>query len=95
MAKFRKKPVVIEAMQFTGPNVAQLLFWFGENATGQTPKPAAVLIDGEWHLKIRTLESGEGYHVADPGDWIICGVHNEFYPCKPDIFAKTYEPEVE
>ena len=38
---------------------------------------------------INTLEGG---HIVTPGDWIICGVKGEFYPCKPDIFAVTYEP---
>lgn len=53
--------------------------------------------DGEWHspyheadyILIRTLE---GTMTANPGDWIIKGVNGEFYPCKPDIFEKTYEP---
>jgi hypothetical protein len=37
-------------------------------------------------------QNGEAKHIASPGDWIIMGVHGEFYPCKPDIFAATYDP---
>ena len=83
MAKFRKKPVVIEAVQYEpgmedGFEVAG--FYFDNSRPiprGQVKKPA-----------IKTLE---GYHVISPGDWIITGVKGERYPCKPDIFAQTYE----
>ena len=59
---------------------------------GRVPYPASgVSIDPrDGRLIISTLE---GLHWADPGDWIIRGVQGEFYPCKPDIFAATYEPE--
>lgn len=78
--KFRKKPVVIEAVQFpyTGVKTKELsdfLGWPHDN-------------DGWNWLTIKTLE---GNHKALPGDWIIKGVKGEFYPCKPDIFAATYE----
>jgi len=49
--------------------------------------------DKDWH--ITTLEdgpNGEARHVASVGDWVIRGIKGEFYPCKPDIFAATYEP---
>lgn len=79
MPKFRKKPVVIEAEQFTkdGP----LPF---------SKRGPVVMFDGEegrWY--VMTLE---GPLTVSDGDWIICGVKGEFYPCKPDIFAATYEP---
>jgi hypothetical protein len=83
MPKFRKKPVEIEAVEFTGKNATDLLTrtWplnvRHEHGLGQS-----------W-LVIPTLE---GDHIARPGDWIIKGVKGEFYPCKPDIFAMTYEP---
>lgn len=79
MAKFRKKPVVIEAVQFTKENLAELLDFVGQLKS-----------DEEGNLAI---ETPEGTMWADPGDWIIKGVKGEFYPCKPDIFAATYEPE--
>ncbi len=81
MPMFRKKPVVIEARQYTGKNGVQLLGWCGgteleEEFTGDA-------------IEIKTLE---GTMRADKDDWIIKGVKGEFYPCKPDIFAATYEP---
>ncbi|WP_217649208.1 hypothetical protein [Yersinia ruckeri] len=80
--KFRKKPVVIEAKQFNGKwtgDGADILEWMGRG--------------GDWNqdtaeLKIHTLE---GVMTASKGDWIIKGVKGEFYPCKPDIFAATYD----
>lgn len=76
--KYRKKPVVIEAVQWTGENVKEMK----EFLTG------ADYDCTKNYLIIRTLE---GPHYANPGDYIIKGVHGEFYPCKPDIFVETYE----
>lgn len=76
--KYRKKPVVIEAIQWDGMNYDELGDWMGMSATCE--------IDG--CFLIPTLE---GEMRASPGDWIIKGVQGEFYPCKPDIFAATYE----
>jgi hypothetical protein len=87
--KFRKKPVVIEAMQWTG-SIRQhddIAHWIMDNSELQID--AGVEGDG-WHLFINTLE---GRMDASPGDWIIRGVQGEFYPCKPDIFEQTYERE--
>lgn len=84
MAKYRKKPVVIEAVQYgpySAPSAELLMFLGGSGAT--------LTGDG---IVIPTLE---GDHLARVGDFIIKGVHGEFYPCKPDIFAKTYEPVAE
>lgn len=76
MPKYRKKPVIIEAMQYTGDNIAEILKWAGRQA---------YIHDA---LYIKTLE---GDLRADVGDYIIKGVRGEFYPCKPDIFTQTYE----
>ena len=79
--KFRKKPVVIEAVQFIGGREsADEVLAFMEHR-------------GCWHhnhgtIAIPTLE---GTMHAGPGDWIIRGIKGEFYPCKPGIFAATYE----
>lgn len=97
--KFRKKPVVIEAIQLTEKSIRQVYSWiYGEPDTKSriaTEKwqdyCAIVKSDG---LVIRTLEDGNQWqakHVASLGDWIIRGVAGEFYPCKPDIFEATYE----
>lgn len=81
MSKFRKKPVVIEAIQFTNETKDQVFHWI-------TCTTSPIFIDGEPAIKIQTLE---GDMMARIGDWIIKGVKGEFYPCKRDIFEKTYE----
>ena len=83
--KFRKKPVVIEAVQFTGNTAVIDLFIGGDGVLQRITDGNSVVIA----LGIVTLE---GTMRADKGDWIIKGVNGEFYPCKPDIFEKTYEP---
>jgi hypothetical protein len=84
MAKFRKRPVVIDAIKFTGVNPTRMAVY--NEFVG---RPLQVRdVDGILHLVIPTLE---GDHLARPGDMIIKGVKGEFYPCKPDIFAATYE----
>lgn len=86
--KFRKKPVVIEAVLWdeTRATFKELEFmgmkWSGHE--GHRDRPEEVR-----NLRIKTLE---GAMLASKGDWIIKGVKNEFYPCKPDIFEATYEP---
>lgn len=93
--KFRKKPVVIESIQFlpdSHEHLYDLTFWMVENGADFM---FGTSVDGRvLDLEIRTLEDGEdgrAKHVASPGDWIIKGVQGEFYPCKPDIFEQTYE----
>lgn len=90
--KFRKIPVVIEAVQWNGENQAQIVL-FCSDAYFEP------LCSGGLALVIGTLEDGAdnvtAKHVASVGDWIIKGVQGEFYPCKPDIFALTYEPAPE
>ena len=84
--KFRKKPVVIEAMQFTGsfPSCDAICAWSGINF------PVDLTING---LGVREMfiETLEGKMRVDQKDWVIRGVQGEFYPCKPDIFEATYE----
>jgi hypothetical protein len=81
--KFRKKPVVIDAVQFTGRNFVELAAFCGRElqsaASSEAPEAA---------LEIPTRE---GTMRASVGDWIIRGVQGEYYPCKPEIFAATYE----
>lgn len=78
--KFRKKPVVIDAIQWTGNNFDQIRKEFG--------KAPIVEVKAKQSLIIDTME---GIITASKGDWIIKGVNGEYYPCKPDIFDKTYE----
>jgi hypothetical protein len=77
--KWRKKPVVVQAVQFDG-TLASI-------EALNIPEASQDL--GSRTLQIHTLE---GVMTAQPGDWIIRGVQGEFYPCKPDIFEATYEP---
>lgn len=87
--KFRKKPVVIEAIQFDGSveSADSLRAWCGGRSwrSGGGFEPSQ---PSRWVIDIATLE---GVMRAEPGDWVIRGVKGEFYPCKPDIFAATYE----
>lgn len=94
--RFRKKPVVIEAMQWDGsrPSIDAICRWAND------PLP----IDEDWIIAYNTFG---GDDVSDPrvgtlegdmrigvGDWVIKGVKGEFYPCKPDVFQQSYEPVV-
>lgn len=85
MGLYRKKPVVIEAFVWTGDETqTDDPVWIVKEM-----KNGHVWCDVESNtLKIETLE---GVMTAQPGDWIIKGVNGEIYPCKPDIFEKTYE----
>ena len=85
--KFRKKPVVIEAVQFL-PNEKSIseIMYLGESGTRVIE--SFISPEGKYSLYINTLE---GKMEARIGDWIIKGVSGELYPCKPDIFLKTYE----
>jgi hypothetical protein len=93
--RFRKRPVVIEAVQWTGNNLAEVLGFTGKHPSwGQwfssfEEYEARVRDDGGL-FKIMTME---GTMSAGPGDWIIRGVQGEHYPCKPEIFDATYEAE--
>jgi hypothetical protein len=82
--KFRKKPVVIEAIQWTGSNYEEVSEFM------QTQR-GTVDIDDPLNPAL-LVHTTEGVMKASPGDWIIRGVKGEYYPCKPDIFEMTYEP---
>lgn len=86
--KYRKKPVVIDAVQYDGKNGAALRRW-SNDAVIESPvlEPREGNPTGEY-VQVKTLE---GTMCGIVGDWIIRGVNDEFYPCKPDIFEKTYE----
>ena len=81
---YRKKPVEIQAMELTHENGGAVASWCGgvlRGGPGGGSRGGMVLID--------TLE---GTMTASPGDFVVRGVQGEFYPCKPDIFAATYDP---
>ena len=95
--KFRKKPVVIDAVQLCWKNWSEVCDFLGDIISPQNPgrntdtfsDNCGELAGPYIELTIPTLE---GNHTAMHGDFIIKGVKGEFYPCKPDIFMKTYEP---
>lgn len=78
--KYRKKPIIINAIQWTGDNQDEITVFTGTNEL------AVGFIDNE--IEIETLE---GVMRASENDYIIKGIKGEFYPCKPDIFKMTYE----
>lgn len=88
--KFRKKPVVIEAFQVPAPDTVD---------NGAPPWLLGAVVAGKVRFErdnhagpCAFIDTLEGTMRADQGDWIIQGVKGELYPCKPDIFAATYEP---
>lgn len=83
--KYRTKAVVIEAMQITGNNDAEIILWAHE---GLPPEMNSIITKTIGGLEIKALED---YMGANYGDWIIKGLKGEFYSCKPDIFEATYE----
>jgi hypothetical protein len=104
VAKYRKKPVVIEAVQLLHENWNEICEHANVGSKEDKPNGVYLTADGMPHdeppgdvslddlrlgLRIPTLE---GVMIGEEGDWIIKGVQGEIYPCKPDIFAATYEP---
>ena len=89
MARYRTKPCEIEAIQWTG-NTTEIKEFCGDSCSYSVEDSAWQVGKGVPHetLIIHTLE---GYVKASRGDYIIRGLRNEFYPCKPDVFLKKYE----
>ena len=85
--KYTKKSVTIHAIIWNGENLDEVMNFCNGDASYE------LMARGSSELVIATLEDGESIarHVASVGDFIIKGVAGEFYPCKPDIFDKTYE----
>ena len=85
MAKYRKKPVVIEAIQLTDESIVEIINWTTEYISIEINTDENNNIVG---VIIPTLE---GAMKASMNDYIIKGIQGEFYPCKPDVFEKTYD----
>jgi hypothetical protein len=83
MAKFKKKPVVIEATQW---------FVHGDHPMVKKRMIGSGISNAWVESETGWIDTLEGGHIVTPGDWIITGVKGEHYPCKPDIFELTYEP---
>lgn len=84
VGRYRKKPVIIEAIQWDGSNLADIQNWSGTLGSG--PAAELPIFNGVtvWDRLHRTFVG------VDVNDWIIKGIQGEFYPCKPDVFAETY-----
>ena len=87
MAKYRKKPVIVETVQLRWDTWDEMCDFAGVGKLTDG-KPEGCQDGEKIGLNIPTLE---GLHHASENDWIIKGVADELYPCKPDIFEKTYE----
>jgi hypothetical protein len=86
--KFRKKPVVIEAVQLRWDTWNEMCEHAGVGRLENGKPEGRTRDDGKIELAIPTLE---GVMTANEDDWVIRGIKGELYPCKPDIFAATYE----
>lgn len=95
MPKYRKKPVVVEAVRWTGSNLEEIRNFVGSDLIEECVE----LFDIKRTLKEMlvgiAIDTLEGTMRVDYGDYIIKGVKGEFYPCKPDIFLATYEEVIE
>ena len=101
MAKFRKKPVEIEAVQFTGENASEIRAFVGLHEDPEKKLPWKL---HSFRLKVDDLFAEEHGVIAEVWDklhntwvgvkqnqWIIRGIQGEYYPCDPDVFSETYE----
>lgn len=88
--KYKKKPVVIEAVRWNGLNLEEIKEFVGDPLIYEISDAAWKVSKGAptVYMEIETLE---GNHKCTIGDYIIKGVQGEIYPCKPDIFEQTYE----
>lgn len=80
--QYRKNPLIVEAVKWDGTNADEIINWAGEEC---------IFKKGPKNVIFLTFITLEGTMDAQIGDFIIKGINGEFYPCKPDIFYKTYE----
>jgi hypothetical protein len=93
MARCRKRPVEVEAMQWTGTaaGATPIIVWALDNGASMTYYGPGEWDNGETDAEYLRVFTLEGAMLASVGDYIIRGVKGEFYPCKPDVFEATYE----
>ena len=90
--KFKKKPVVIEAMQYNGSNGNDVMKWSESNVMESTDLKVTKQNPLGTFMTMKTIDGNIA--EATPGVWICKGINGEYYPCQNDIFRKTYEPVV-
>ena len=91
--KYRKKPAVVQALEWTGTNINEIGDFCKDKCTFEYSESAWIVGRGPVKVDLY-IDTLEGRMHASEGDFIIKGIKGEFYPCKPDIFWETYE-EVE
>lgn len=89
--KYRKKPVVIDAVQYSGSNICEIEEFVGKELRQTIVDDYGYQAGATAPLVGLIIETLEGDMIASPCDYIIKGVKGEFYPCKPDVFEQTYE----
>jgi hypothetical protein len=85
--KYRKKPIVVEAIQWTGKNLKEVIKFLNDC---NCKREVRIEDDDDGHIKL-SIVTLEGVMKANYGDYIIKGIKGEFYPCRKDIFEETYE----
>lgn len=95
MPKYRKKPVVVEAVRWTGSNLEEIRNFVGSDLIEECVELFDIKRTLKEMLVDIAIDTLEGTMRVDYGDYIIKGVKGEFYPCKPDIFLATYEEVIE
>ena len=95
MPKYRKKPVVVEAVRWAGSNLEEIRNFVGSDLIEECVELFDIKRTLKEMLVDIAIDTLEGTMRVDYGDYIIKGVQGEFYPCKPDIFEQTYEEVIE
>lgn len=95
MAKYKKKPIVVEAIRWTGSNLEEIRNFVGSDLIEEYVELCDIKRTLKKMLVDIAIDTLEGTMKVDYGDYIIKDVNNELYPCKPDIFLKTYEEVIE
>ena len=95
MPKYRKKPVVVEAVRWTGSNLEEIRNFVGSDLIEECMELFDIKRTLKEMLVDIAIDTLEGTMRVDYGDYIIKGVQGELYPCKPDIFLATYEEVIE
>ncbi|TXI82186.1 MAG: hypothetical protein E6Q39_00020 [Crocinitomicaceae bacterium] len=90
MPKFVKKPVEIEAIQWTGDNYAEIYHFLEGDDSPASEWGENLHIETRGDTELLYIHTLEGTMLARIGDWIVKGIKGDFYPCKPDIFELTY-----
>lgn len=89
---YRKKPVLVDAFKFTDDSELIAPDWFTQAVKDRSVTIKRKTLNGHASVDGCIIKTLEGDHLARIGDYIIRGVAGELYPCKPDIFTRTYEP---